>query len=225
MYNKLYLWFVPVATAVLTAWRTVALPMVAGNGAALTHVNYPLLALMVAVTLVALLFARRHRAAYACVGGAANLLGAAFGAVLSAASMWDIVRFVWRNKAPAPLDITISAADRVLLLVSMSAGFFGGLFLAVWFIRKYRSPNHPFNRFSRKVLLCGGLATSLLLVLLSYKAFQESVRALDANGVSAVGMQRVTVTLPLLAAVAVSIVLAVVCNSTHTLLSRGRNEL
>ncbi len=211
MHNKLYLWFMFAATAVVTAWRTIALPSVAGNGVVLTQVHYPLLMLMAAVTVLSLLLARRHRAPTAHVSGFSQLVGAAFGVVLAAVSAWDIVRFIWHNEVPAPLDVTVSAADRVLLLVSMLAGFYGGLFLAVWFIRKYMSPNHPFNRASRKALLYGGWVTSALLVMLSFKAFQESVRTLDANGVSAVGMQRVTVVLPLLIAVAVSVALAVVC--------------
>ncbi len=211
MRNKRLLWFTVAAAVIVTAWRTLALPAAVGNGVSLTHVNYPLLLLMAAVTAAALLLGReKHGYGEVSAAPRAVLLGGAlFGTVLSASSLWDIVRFIWKDKPPAPFETVVSAADRALLSVSMLAGLLGGLFLAVWFFGLLRSPFRPFNRQSRAALLAGGWVTGVLTVLLFFKAYQIAGRALDAAGASAGAMQRVNVTLPLLLAVAAGVALVV----------------
>ncbi len=211
MRNKLLFWFMIAAAVIVTAWRTFVLPATVGNGTALTHVNYPLLFLMATVTVTALLLGREKRGYGEASSAPRTVLfgGVLFGAVLSASSLWDIVRFIGQNKTPAPFDAVVSAADRMLLLVSMLAGLLGGLFLTVWFLGLLRSPSRPFNRKSRMTLLVGGWVTGVLTVLMFFKAYQIGTQALDAAGASASSMQRVIVTLPFLAAVAAGIALIV----------------
>ena len=209
MRNKFFLWFTVVATAIVTTWRTLALPSTVGNGTALTHVNYPLLLLMAAV-LVAALLTGREKQGYGEVTAAPRILllgGAVFGAALTASSLWDVVQFVWKGNAPAPLDAVVSAADRVLLSVSMLAGLLGGLFLATWFFGLFRSPVHPFDRNARVVLLVGAWVTSALAVLMFFKEYQIAVRSLDAAGAAAGGMQRVSAAMPLVLAVVAAVAL------------------
>lgn len=209
MSKKMLFGFMIVATGIVTAWRTIALPLAVGDGVSLTHVDYPLLLLMAVVTVTALLIGREKGGFAPYTESPRSLLfgGAAFGVLLAAASLWDIVCFIWRDKTPPPSDVTVSTADRLLLSVSMLAGLLGGLFLAVWFIGLLRSPSRPFNHKSRTALLCSGWATGVLLILLFFRAYQEDARALDAVGASAEGMQRVTITLPLIVALAVGITL------------------
>jgi len=211
MSKKTLFWFMIVAAAIVTAWRTFVLPSVVGNGVSLTHVDYPLLLLMVVVAATALLLGREKGGYASYTESSRSVLvgGAIFGLVLAASSLWDIVCFMWQGQTPPPCDAVVSAADRVLLTVSMLAGFLGGLFLAVWFIGLLRSPSRPFNRKSRTALLCSGCFTAVLLILLFFLAYQEEARALDAAGAAAEGAQRVTVILPLMLALAAGIALIV----------------
>lgn len=209
MRNKLLLWFTVAAAGLVAGWRTFVLPAAVGNGTALTHVNYPLLFLMAAVTVAALLLGREKQGYDTVLSAPRALLfgGALFGAVLSATSLWDMVQFIWQDKTPAPFDTVVSAADRMLLSMSLLAGLYGGLFLAVWFLGLLRSPSRPFNRKSRRALLVGGWVTGVLTILLFFKAYQIAARALDAAGTSAGSMQRVSVTVPLLVALAAGVTL------------------
>lgn len=211
MRNKLLLGFTVVATVLVTVWRTLVLPATVGNGTTLTHVNYPLLLLMAAVTVVALLLGREKQGyGEATLAPRALLLGGGvFGVVLLVSSLWDVVKLVWRNETPAPLDTAVSTADRMLLSVSMLAGLLGGLFLAVWFFSLLHSPSRPFNRNGRTVLLVGSWVTAVLMVLMFFKMYQIADRALDVAGASVGAMQRVSVTLPLIGAVVASVVLMV----------------
>ncbi len=211
MRNKLLFWFTVAAVIIVTAWRTFVLPTAAGDGVALTHVNYPLLALMAVVTVTALLLGRDKRGYGKPAESSRWLLagGALFGAVLTADSLYAVVRFIWQDRTPAPFYTVISTADHMLLSVSMLAGLLGGLFMTVWFSGLLRSPSRPFNRKSRMTLLGGGWLTGVLMILMFFKAYQVDVRALDTAGAAAGGMQRVRVVLPLLLAAAAGIALIV----------------
>ncbi len=202
MRNKLLGLSMLVATVLVAVWRWLALPSVVGNGTMLTHVNYPLLLLMAVVTAV-LLVLGRVRYEYASPALHSRVLsagGALFGVVLSASSLWDIVRFIWKGVTPAPFAQLISAADRLLLTVSMLAGFFGGLFLTVWFMGLFLLPERPFRRWGRQTLAVGGVLTGVLIFLLFFKSYQIDARAMDAAGIAAGGIQRMTAILPLAAA-------------------------
>lgn len=198
------------STVLLTVWRILTLPTAIGDGMALTHIQYPLLILMAVVTAVLLLLGRT-KDGFADVNesGRPMLIGGAlFGGVLAIGSLWDIVQFIWKGQAPAPNDAVISAADRTLLCVSMTAGLLGGIFLAVWFSGLLRAPERPFNRVSRRALMIGGILTAVLLVLMFYKGYQQDSLVLNAAGASAGGVQRVTTMLPLIAAAVAGMALA-----------------
>lgn len=210
MRNKLLCWSMLAATVLVTVWRTLTLPAVARDGIALTRVSYPLLVLMAVVT-AALLLIGRTGGEYTAPASRSRLLtigGTLFGAVLCASSLWELVRFVCCGLMPAPQAATVNSVDRVLLAVSMLAGVLGGLFLAVWFVGLYRAPESSFTAWGRRILAVGGTLTGALTVLLFVKGYQTDTRA---PVVAAGGMQRLTVLMPMLAAVVAGVALIVVC--------------
>ncbi len=184
MRNKLLGLAMLVGTVLVTVWRVLALPATVGNGNALTHINYPLLIAMAVVAAVLFLLGRAKQdyTAPAHENRVLSASGAAFGAVLTVSSLWDIVRFMWKGVAPAPFAQLVSAADRVLLSVSMVSGFFGGLFLTVWFMGLFFSPDHPFRWWGRRILAVGGVLTGVIIILLFFKGYQTDMNTLAATG-------------------------------------------
>ncbi len=213
MRNKLFGLSMLAATVLVTVWRVLTLPAVVGDGTALTHVNYPLLILMAVVTAVLLVLGRaKHDYTREALQSRVLAVGGAlFGAVLTAGSLGDIVRFMWKGTAPAPLAALVSTADRWLLLVSMLTGLFGGLFLTVWFLGLYFSPSRPFRWWGRRTLAIGGIVTGVLTFLLFFKGYQTDTRALDAAGVAAGSMQRVSIMFPMIAALVAGVAIGIAC--------------
>ena len=199
MRNKLLGLSMAAATVLVTVWRVLALPATAGNGTALTHVNYPLLIVMAVVTAVLLVLGRASQdyTSQTRRNRALTVSGAVFGAVLALTSLWDIVQFMWKGIAPAPFERLVSAADRMLLSVSLISGFFGGLFLAVWFAGLFLSPDRPFRWWGRRILAAGGVMTGALTFLLFFNGYQLDMRSSDVLGAS----RQLTVMLPMLVAV------------------------
>lgn len=184
MRNKLLGLVMLVGAVLVTVWRAFALPATVGNGRALTHINYPLLIAMavVAAVLFVLGRAKQDYTAPARENRVLSASGAAFGAVLTVSSLWDIVRFMWKGIAPAPFAQPVSAADRLLLSVSMVSGFFGGLFLTVWFLGLFFSPDRPFRWWGRRILAVGGVLTGAITFLLFFKGYQIDMSTLVATG-------------------------------------------
>ncbi len=211
MRNKLLGLSMLVSTVLVAVWRWFALPAVVGSGTTLTHVNYPLLLLMAVVTVVLLVLgrARYEYASPALNSRVLSVCGALFGTVLFASSLWDIVQFMWEGVTPAPFAHLVSGADRILLTVSLTAGFLGGLFLAVWFTGLFLSPKRPFRRWGRLTLAVGGILTGALIFLLFSKSYQTDIYAMDVAGVAVGDIQRMKAILPLAVASVVGVAISI----------------
>ena len=207
MRNKLLGLSMVAATVLVTVFRVLVLPAAAGNGVALTHVNYPLLIVMAVVTAALLVLGRASQdyASHTRYNPKLAIGGALFGAVLALSSLWDIVRFMWKGIAPAPFAQSVSAADRTLLSISLLSGFLGGVFLVVWFAGLFFSPERPFRRWGRRALAAGGVTTGVLMFLLFFKGYQMDMQAAQA----AFGARQLAVMLPMLVAVAGAVGLSI----------------
>ena len=133
--HKPFCWAIPLATLLLGASRVLLLPVVAGDGRMLTHASYPLLFLMVAVTVVLLFYGRAREEYTALSSGQRSLflLGALFGGVLMLASLWDVVRFALYGITPPPVSLLVNSIERFLFFISALAGLLGGLFVCLRF--------------------------------------------------------------------------------------------
>ena len=183
MHNKRLLWTIGILTALLTLWRTILMPVIAGNGVALTHISFPLLGAMAAAVAV-LFWLGRTRTPYAPLDDKGGKVvageGILFGTVMLVTSLRDMVVWLTEGFAPVPNANVTTGLERVTLLASLLAGIVGGVFLITLFIGWLKAPYSPLSLSTALPVGIAGVAAGIAVILLTVQHRQEELDRLQA---------------------------------------------